>query len=325
MNEHDIVAEWLQIAFDDYDSALYLFQRPHRRPYEIICYHCQQSAEKALKAFLCANGVEVPRTHETGYLCQLCINIDDSFSSFLESCEELAIYATETRYPIRIEIDEATVKRNLKQAFEIYNFVSSIIGVPTLNIEICKLTPELAEDYVKFFDETPHDNNVDEHKCYCVCWSNDDCEGKDFSSREKRKALAMQYVKGGNIQGYLAYNNGKVVGWCNANTKADCFKCVSWRRQMGHVPTDESACDIKVKSVFCFVIAPEMKRKGIATRLLERICQDAAQDGFAFVEAYPSKKFISDIDFTGPADMYAKGGFVILYEDDQRLVVRKQL
>ena len=28
MNEHDIVAEWIQIAYDDYDSAKYLFERP---------------------------------------------------------------------------------------------------------------------------------------------------------------------------------------------------------------------------------------------------------------------------------------------------------
>ena len=37
-------------------------------------------------------------------------------------------------------------------------------------VEIRKLIPDLAEDYVHFFDTTPHDDNVDEHKCYCVCW-----------------------------------------------------------------------------------------------------------------------------------------------------------
>lgn len=30
-----------------------------------------------------------------------------------------------------------------------------------MNIEIRKLTPELAEDYVNFFDVTPHDDNID--------------------------------------------------------------------------------------------------------------------------------------------------------------------
>lgn len=51
-----------------------------------------------------------------------------------------------------------------------------------MNIKIKKLTPELADDYVHFFDTTPHDDNIDEHKCYCVCWCNDDYHGKDFAS-----------------------------------------------------------------------------------------------------------------------------------------------
>jgi len=68
-------------------------------------------------------------------------------------------------------------------------------------IEIRKLIPGLAEDYVHFFDTTPHDDNVDEHKCYCVCWCNDDYEGKDFSIAANRRKYALQYVKGNNIQG----------------------------------------------------------------------------------------------------------------------------
>ena len=129
--EYDIVAEWLQIAYDDYDSAFYLFQKPNRKPLEIICYHCQQSVEKSLKAYLCANGVEIPKTHDTGMLCRRCTEFNNAFSEFLELCEEVTVYATETRYPIRIEIDEAGAKRNLHQALKIYNFVTSIIKTRT--------------------------------------------------------------------------------------------------------------------------------------------------------------------------------------------------
>ena len=194
-----------------------------------------------------------------------------------------------------------------------------------INIEIRKLTPALAEDYVRFFDTTPHDYNVNEHKCYCVCWCSDDSEGRDFSSREKRRAYADKYVRENIIQGYLAYCDNIVVGWCNANTKSDCLKCAAWRRNMASIPTSESASDIRVKSVFCFTIAPEMKRKGIASRLLERVCQDAIQDGFDFVEAYPNKEFTNDIDFAGPIEMYKKYGFTVCHETEQILVVRKAL
>jgi GNAT superfamily N-acetyltransferase len=195
-----------------------------------------------------------------------------------------------------------------------------------MNIEIRKLTPDLAEDYIHFFDTTPHDDNVDTHKCYCVCWCNEDCEGKDFSTAEKRRKLALQYVKGNNIQGYLAYNGDKIIGWCNANTKSDCLKCVSWRRQMNYVPIEDSYTGLKVKSVFCFTIAPEMKRKGIASFILERVCDDAAKDGFDFVEAYPYKEssYMSS-DYGGYYEMYIKSGFYVYLETAQGLVMRKKL
>jgi HEPN domain-containing protein len=124
MNDRSLVDEWLEIANDDLDAAQYLFERPHRKQLEIICYHCQQSAEKSLKAYLCANGIEVPKTHEVGLLCHRCNELDSAFSDFFDDCEDLEIYATQTRYPNRIEVDEENAKQALDQAMAIYSFVS---------------------------------------------------------------------------------------------------------------------------------------------------------------------------------------------------------
>jgi len=195
-----------------------------------------------------------------------------------------------------------------------------------MDIKICKLEPDLAEEYVHFFDITPHDDNVDEHKCYCVCWCNEDFEGIDLSLVEERRKCAFEYVRGNNIQGYLAYSGDTVVGWCNANTKADCLKCASWRRFMDYVPLEAPDANIKVKSIFCYVIAPEMKRKGIATLLLERVCEDALKDGFDFVEVYPYKESsYQSSDFGGHFDMYRKNGFYVSLETEKGLVMRKRL
>ena len=127
MKELDIVNEWLQIAYDDYDSALFLFQKKHPKPLEIICYHCQQSVEKALKAFLCAKGSDTPKTHEVGLLCRRCAELNNDFSDFSDYCEELEIYATGTRYPSRIEVADLDAEKALQQALAIYNFVWEII------------------------------------------------------------------------------------------------------------------------------------------------------------------------------------------------------
>lgn len=193
-----------------------------------------------------------------------------------------------------------------------------------MNIEIKRLTPELPEDYLRFFDVTPHSTTKAEHRCYCVCWAGDNCDGRDFSTAEKRRIIADDYVRNNIIQGYLAYSDDKVIGWCNANTKSDCYECVSWRRFMHLIKKEEP--DINVKSVFCFAIAPEMRGKGIATMLLRRVCKDAEEDGFDFIEAYPNKEFIStEDDFMGTVSMYEKIGFALCYEAGNKLVMRKKL
>jgi GNAT superfamily N-acetyltransferase len=195
-----------------------------------------------------------------------------------------------------------------------------------MEFEMRRLTPACAEEYVNFFDTTPHSDNVDEHRCYCVCWCGDDAEGKGFATAEKRRACALTYVQNGDMQGYLAYYSGKVVGWCNANTKADCLRCYSWQHFMGGIPAGEADEGIRVKSVFCFAIAPEMRRKGLAKMLLDRVCQDAVSDGFDVVEAYPNKTFVDVTeDFMGPADLFAQCGFTMYGETEQRLVMRKRL
>lgn len=95
---------------------------------------------------------------------------------------------------------------------------------------------------------------------------------------------------------------------------------------MGSVPIEESSSGIKVKSVFCFTIAFEMRRKGVSKLLLERVCQDAVKDGFDFVEAYPRKESFNEAkDCMGPVEMFRKSGFMIYAETADNLVMRKML
>ena len=131
MSEYDIVAEWLEIANADLDVAQYLFARPVHKQLEIICYHCQQSVEKSLKAFLCANDVEIPKVHAVSVICHQCSDINPAFSDFIKTCEILEVYATQTRYPSRIELDEPIAKQALTQALAIYNFVSELLKPPS--------------------------------------------------------------------------------------------------------------------------------------------------------------------------------------------------
>jgi len=195
-----------------------------------------------------------------------------------------------------------------------------------VNIEIRKLTPDLAEDYAHFFDITPHDVNIDERKCYCVTWRSDDSyvgSGDHwFPTREERRERAIQFVKDGSLQGYLAYHDGEIVGWCNAN--AECKGCVDYLRKFW--PIEEYCESFKVKSIFCFVIAPKMQRKGIATQLVERVCEDAANDGFDYVEGYTATELMGTThQYVGFLSMYEKCGFHRCAEQEGKIVMRKTL
>jgi len=194
-----------------------------------------------------------------------------------------------------------------------------------VDIEIRKLTPDLAEEYAHFFDVTPHNGEGDGMKCYCVTWRSDDSYVGDdhwYPTREERRARALQFVRDGKLQGYLAYHGGRIVGWCNAT--ANCQGGVDFLRS--YWPIEEYRADIKVKSIFCFVIAPEMQRKGVATRLVERVCKDAAGDGFDYVEAYADAEFTNTaFEFRGPLAMYEKCGFIRGAEREGKVVVRKAL
>jgi len=202
-----------------------------------------------------------------------------------------------------------------------------------MSIDIRKLTPDLLEDYLHFFETDAHADDPNEDRCYCVGWCSADHRTESgFSSPEKRRELAVQYINSGVLQGYLAYHEGKVVGWCNANTKADCISCAGWLRFMTAV---EATPNTRIKSIYCFAIAPSMKRKGVASLLLQRVCEDAKADGFDFVEAYPNMDARNTSwDYAGHLELYKRNGFAVCQEvhdkymeeyDINLYVVRKEL
>ncbi len=192
-----------------------------------------------------------------------------------------------------------------------------------MDIKIVKLTPDFAEEYARFFDTTPH-NDTFGRKCYCVSWRSDDSYYGDdhwYPTAEERRAKAIQFIKEGKLQGYLAFNGEKIVGWCNTN--ADCRLGVKHLHSRGW-KTKETNADVKIKPIFCYVIAPEMRKKGIATKLTEQVCRDAANEGYDFVEAYTDANFKDD-GYRGPLAMYEKCGFIKHSEHEGKIVMRKAL
>ena len=62
-------------------------------------FHCQQAAEKAMKAFLTAHNVVFRKTHDLDELASACEQIDTSLKVILNPIRDLTVFAWEFRYP----------------------------------------------------------------------------------------------------------------------------------------------------------------------------------------------------------------------------------
>jgi HEPN domain-containing protein len=94
---------------------------------DVVVYHCQQSAEKALKAYLTYQDVVFQKTHDLDVLLNLCLPFNSRFGELREMARTLTPYAVEFRYPgsaIEPEREEAA----LGMAESVIRFVK--LGLP---------------------------------------------------------------------------------------------------------------------------------------------------------------------------------------------------
>ena len=126
LNVYGTALEWLEYARNDLESADYLTNKKPL-PLEIICYHCHQCAEKALKSFLIYSNCDFAKTHDTSLLCAECNKINDSFKTLLLECASLKNYSVTSRYPYPIQIEEQDMKKALLDAKKVFEFIERLI------------------------------------------------------------------------------------------------------------------------------------------------------------------------------------------------------
>lgn len=83
-------------------------------------YHCQQAAEKAIKAYLIYRGIPFEKTHNLVALLSLCLPGEPEWAVWKTMAEVLTPYATEFRYPgdvVEPSWEEAEEALSLAEAF----------------------------------------------------------------------------------------------------------------------------------------------------------------------------------------------------------------
>jgi HEPN domain-containing protein len=118
---------WLIKSQHDLGSASRLMEGDE--PYlDTAVYHCQQTVEKAIKAYLIYQDVVFEKTHNLVVLLFACTPFEPRFRQWKEVAEMLSPYAAEFRYPREImEPEEDEAEQALISAKAFVDFIIKLL------------------------------------------------------------------------------------------------------------------------------------------------------------------------------------------------------
>ena len=123
----DEVGNWLALSSEDLLWAKASLKEGFFRG---ACFAAQQSAEKALKAYLLSKEITIPRIHDLVTLNHQCLNVRTEFKDLEEDCRLLSSYYISSRYPDVAEFEEYSEDQSeeaVQSAEKIVNIVKALI------------------------------------------------------------------------------------------------------------------------------------------------------------------------------------------------------
>jgi HEPN domain-containing protein len=117
-----LTLEWLDKAGADLATARRELRARIEPNYDAVCFHAQQSAEKALKAVLQESNVNIPKTHQLMDLLGLCVKFEAAYLMLQADLMSLEGYAVMFRYP-----GQSANKAEAKAAYKAAEIISAFI------------------------------------------------------------------------------------------------------------------------------------------------------------------------------------------------------
>jgi len=118
-----VVRQWIYKADNDLLTAEHILTLRENCPFEAVCFHAQQCAEKYLKALLVSRSINFPKTHDFRILIRL-VPADIKLVLDQERLFSLNRYVIDSRYPGDYE---AFAREEAEQAVEIARKVKAEI------------------------------------------------------------------------------------------------------------------------------------------------------------------------------------------------------
>jgi HEPN domain-containing protein len=121
-HEDQLAKDWVIKARNDLASAERLLSGSEPI-LDTGCFHCQQTVEKLLKAFLTYHVVVFEKSHALIYLVDLCVSLDVAFKTLYPTAQNLTVYAVGIRYPEFTEPTPDEAQDALDMARQTWDFV----------------------------------------------------------------------------------------------------------------------------------------------------------------------------------------------------------
>ena len=120
--------EWLIVAQEDLETAEIIYRE--KGPSSSLCFHCHQSIEKYLKAYLVSKDIHFPKIHSLWQLAKLCAIKNKKFLSLEEKLKTLDAYYIESRYPPEVfDYSRQECKEILEETQELVKFIINEIKI----------------------------------------------------------------------------------------------------------------------------------------------------------------------------------------------------
>jgi HEPN domain-containing protein len=97
-------------------------------PWDTVCFHAQQAAEKVLKAFLVFHGRDLSKTHDLVALLALCVESHPGLAGLETDCRQLTSYGVAARYPDDLfEPDETDGREVVAAAYRVRTKILAVL------------------------------------------------------------------------------------------------------------------------------------------------------------------------------------------------------
>ena len=171
-----------------------------------------------------------------------------------------------------------------------------------MKLIIKELKPNLASDFINYFESLSFKHSPEWSSCFCRYYYND-CSNEQWFSRTSQNNMleAKIQITNGNMKGFLAYSEEKCIGWLSAN---DIDKMARIANLKAYTDCEKVAC------TNCFVIHPDYRNMGVARKLLEYAIKHFRDAGFDCMMAMPVENSSNpEKRYRGTRKMFLEQGY----------------